>query len=513
VHKKSVAIQKYISLETHSTWLRTMAEDDYVFALDLVDDLSDDEIGAKPRIAFWGSNQGLQQGEKLVNVSIAKGSQVIQCGMSHICHGSWVPQGSPATLMVMQFVFLPFGHNRRFKSVEITMTFSRGGDSTVDPEVMALAPEGKYAIWPSKYTEEVSHMINPTIKGTMGLAEASVGYQWQRKSTTEIENNAEVNGISWKKNVASWSLYENPDTEKIPTFLQTAVLLKRQTSSRNPLGEKFTATLKIDAKVDRLAWLEDKLVGSKEKKISRTREKDNALEFDPKVSKGTISGLDNLSKREGQLEEFKKLVTVKEWVDGASKPKDGEVQGSKALSQEAQHQEQKSPVEAELPARNETSMDGNQEAAASSDPFEQLLSHHPESTAPTIEITSQQPALSSKLPKTQLAAIEIPATSTLGAQPLIASVLDPETNMQRTASVTEAQPYPRQPEPRPPMTKPSSTSTDGRLTELLDRLGRVRAEANLLRRLISLEGEERKILQEIMQLEVQSSLSDRFSRG
>ncbi|MCJ1394258.1 hypothetical protein MMC18_007136 [Xylographa bjoerkii] len=487
-----------------------MADDDTVFALDLVDDLSDDEKGATPKITFWGSNHGIQQGENLVNVNIARGGQVVQCGMSHICHGTWVPQGSPATLIVMQFVFLPFGQNRRFQSAEITMTFSPGRNSTVSPEVMALSPEGKYGILPSIKTDEVSHMINPTIKATMGLAEAGVDYQWQHKTSIDREKSATVSGIKLKKNVAFWALYENPDTQTMPTFLQTAVLLRRERCFGIPLGERFTATLKIVAKVDRLAWLKDKVVGTADKKISRTLEKDNVLRFDPKNSKGTISGLDNLSMKEPEIREFQQLVTIKEWVDGGSKPKEGEMQGMNSASQESQRQEKLPLVAAALPAQYTPFVDENQEAATDSDPIEQLSTQHAEPTALLAEITSQSSALITQQPDFQLAALERTAEPTVKEKPLVAEVPDLETSPQM-GKATEAQPYTRQPEAQPLITKSHSVSTDGRLAVLLDRLGRVRVEANLLRRLISLEEEERRILQEIMQMEGQSSLTDKFS--
>ena len=488
-----------------------MVQDDHAFNLDLVDDLSDDEKGAAPKITFWGSNRGVQQGENLVNSTIAKGGQVVQCAMSHICHGTWVPRGSPATLIVMQYVFLPFGHNRRFKSAEITMTFLPGGNSTVDPEVMAMSPEGKYGILPSKKIDQVSHMINPSITATVGLAEAGVGYQWQHKTTIDREKSAEVNGIKLKKNVAFWALYENPDTQTMPTFLQTAILLKRERSG-SPLGEEFTATLKIVAKVDRLASFKDKMVRSADKKMSRTREKDNALRFHPKDSKGTISGLENLSKKETELQEFQQLVTVKEWVDENSKAKEGMMQVANSPSQEPQLQEKLPHVASSLPAQNKPFVGEKQEAATSRDPLSQLLTHHAEPTAPLAKMTAQPSALNTNLPDLQLAAFENLAKPTVKEQSPVTKVPHPETSAQKVKA-TEAPPSVRQPEPQPLVTKPSSvsTSTDGRLAELLDRLGRVRVEANLLRRLISLEEEERRILQDIIELEVQSSLRDRFS--
>jgi hypothetical protein len=64
--------------------------------------------------------------------------------MIQVNHGTLMEGGSPATLIVMKFQFLPTGNHRRFKVVKAMMKFSKGSNSGTNPEVVETrhCPEG-----------------------------------------------------------------------------------------------------------------------------------------------------------------------------------------------------------------------------------------------------------------------------------------------------------------------------------------------------------------------------------
>jgi hypothetical protein len=177
-----------------------MTDIDADFSVELIDELEESERGAEQKFKIVGvvDQDGRQAGSVLVDADIGKRSHIVQAQLAHICHGTMSPSGVPATLLVMLFAFQPRGHNKRFKSVEITMTFS--GDANVGvggvkPEVYGISPLHEWSIFPSEKTEEVSHSINPTIQGSVGPVTGSVGYQWQFKQTQKSEDRAIVFGL------------------------------------------------------------------------------------------------------------------------------------------------------------------------------------------------------------------------------------------------------------------------------------------------------------------------------
>jgi len=141
----------------------------------LVDELQEHERDAIPKFEISGTT--------------------LQGGGQTSVHGTLSKGGSPATLVVLLFVFQPRGNNKRFKSVEITMTFSSGSKSAGPPEVCAISPSQEWAIFPSTKNEEVSHMISPSLEGTVGLAKGALGYQYQYKETETTEARARVTGL------------------------------------------------------------------------------------------------------------------------------------------------------------------------------------------------------------------------------------------------------------------------------------------------------------------------------
>ncbi|KAK0721112.1 hypothetical protein B0H67DRAFT_442577, partial [Lasiosphaeris hirsuta] len=155
----------------------------------------------------------------------------VQCDLAQVIHGTMFEGGSPATLLVFQFCFVPLGNHRRFKTAEITITFSAG-------DVQAISPVNTWTTLRSQVQQEISHSISPALEASFGPAKSTVGYTWQFKENREIEGHSRVVGLvhalgkvsarqKKRKNTVVWSLHENEQTSSgIPSFMQAAALLK-----------------------------------------------------------------------------------------------------------------------------------------------------------------------------------------------------------------------------------------------------------------------------------------------
>src|ERR1700722_13173535 len=151
-----------------------MSDDDTRFNIVL-----EEEVGGDVELKFDinGTNySGEEQQESLIDVDIS-GSLVVLVDMIQVYHGTLTKGGSPATLIVMKFEFQPGGNHRRFKSVDATMTFSKGSNSSTGPEVVNIAPEGAWSLFKSKIPEEISHEVSSSIEGG-GLAKGRLASAW-----------------------------------------------------------------------------------------------------------------------------------------------------------------------------------------------------------------------------------------------------------------------------------------------------------------------------------------------
>lgn len=284
------------------------------FNIVLQDIQNDDFIGAVPKFLINGAN--LSNGEQdagLIDVDIGGDALIVQANMAQVVHGTMVEDGSPATLVVFQFAFVPRGNNRRFKEVEITMTLCAG-------ELHFIAPQGTWAAFRSEKEQELSHSVSPGMEATVGLGNATLGYTWQLKETKKIESHARITesvrslghrsspGRKWP-NTAFWGMYENKQTRSgTPSFLQTAVLIKRSKS------EKFSAEIKIQGEVDRLTDAKDtwESIG---KKVGGRNTRGEDVIFNTKTSRGDFKDVNNL--KDENLEGYQRIITVRDWADGA----------------------------------------------------------------------------------------------------------------------------------------------------------------------------------------------------
>ncbi|KAL6787895.1 hypothetical protein J3E68DRAFT_440301 [Trichoderma sp. SZMC 28012] len=305
------------------------SEDDTRFDVILLDENSwkdDDQKGAVLKTSFMipGSNLGgdEEHGMRVIEKDIGKNALTVKCDLPQITHGTMSVWGTPATLIVFQFAFMPRDNRKRFKKAEISISFSAG-------EVTKFTPDGTWATFQSETQQELSHSINPSLEAGIEPVKATVGYTWQLKENTNIEAHSTVEGYTMarkqansmtkaRRNTIVWVLRENPHTKSgIPSFMQAAVLLKREGTTADPMGQRFSAEITISGEVENSQWVTDKL---KNLNMFGKSKRGEDIFFDPNMNSGVFDNVNNLA--EVNLDTYKQLVTIRPWVDGNRKATD-----------------------------------------------------------------------------------------------------------------------------------------------------------------------------------------------
>ncbi|KAM7192134.1 hypothetical protein V8F20_008969 [Naviculisporaceae sp. PSN 640] len=288
-------------------------------------------------IRFTGSDfhrhkEGDAQPDGILDEDIGNGALTLKCDITTVVNGTLSRNGHPATLIVFQFAFLARGNNHRFKSVEITITFSSG-------KIRSISPDNEWATLPSEKVQEISHTVSPSLEAAFGPVKAATFYAWQHKETQTLRGYAKVTGMirstghhsrgkrrKKEKNSVIWGLYEDPQARPrtgIPSFLQSAVLVEREATIDSPFGERFSASIHIHGNVDSASEARNKLVNAGKWMTGRTR-KGNDIWFppDPRMNKGTARHPDNL--QDEDLNSYRQLIAIRPWEsdDTASVPKE-----------------------------------------------------------------------------------------------------------------------------------------------------------------------------------------------
>ncbi|OIW30487.1 hypothetical protein CONLIGDRAFT_679269 [Coniochaeta ligniaria NRRL 30616] len=386
---------------------------------------------------------GEQQPLRTIDEDVGDNALTVQCDMAQVVHGTMVEGGSPATLIVFQFVFLPRSNARRFKEATITITFSAGN-------VEKATPNNTWAMLRSSKEQKISHSVSPSLEAAFGPGKATMGYTWQLEESIEVEGYAKVEGLKRalgqstsigpkRTNTVIWTLRENNTKQiksGIPSFVQTAVLLKREKTVREPLGAKFSADIVIRGEVDNHEWVKDKWKKAV-KGMSGKRHKGEDVIFNPELNRGSVEDVDNLESVD--LESYKQLVTIRQWFDGTG-------------------------------------------GAAEKD---QMASDNP----------SKEPVIQS---------IRGPEMSTLEAGALRRESKERQGLVTPTAGVHnhDDQPYTvlARAEVEPDRQANDDRSRDLELSDLQEQLSLVRAEAQLVNRLIALVNEETRLVEKISTL-------------
>jgi hypothetical protein len=231
------------------------------------------------------------------------GSLAVQVNPVEVIHGTL--KDDLASLIVTDFKFVSLKASQRFKSAVISYRFASIDPNSPDPEVLDIAPKGSMSMKQSEHPiENLSRPVEVSLGGRIsasgvkaGLgatfsgstetsmagsssanvgASATLGYSWDE--VVEIgTSQARVAGITrleqrqyGEDNTAVWSLTDRGEKNGIPTFMRTAILLKRKNHDR------FQATIEVKATADLAYTLRRMLGGTPE---------DHPVTFDPKINR------------------------------------------------------------------------------------------------------------------------------------------------------------------------------------------------------------------------------------
>ena len=292
-------------MSDHSTKFQVLLKEEQEGGVNLKFDINANNIG------------GEEQQTGLFDHDIGD-SLVVLGDMTQVVHGALSKGGSLATLIGMRFEFQPGNKTRRFKAVEIKVTFAKGLDATTGPEVYNIVPKGTFSLLPSNQEVELSHTVSPSLQAGAGPGSATFGYQWQSKTTEHKEDTAKLIGAiralgpdKSRKNTVTWKLFENPHTASgIPTLFETAILLKRGRGETSSTGQKFSAAVEIHGEADMVTTLKDR-VQRLVKSVRGKAEKGEDVIFNPLLTRGTVKDPDNLM--DENLEALSRVETITRW--------------------------------------------------------------------------------------------------------------------------------------------------------------------------------------------------------
>lgn len=231
---------------------------------------------------------------------------VLRAALVNVTHGSYTEDGDPATLLVFEFTFISIERTRRFSSATITLTFDDASDNVRNrPEINEICPSGKFAINKTTSKRDLKQSVNAGLNGTfLGLG-GQVGHTWETSKVEETSHATTLIGLKrvvggWGKDYrAIFKLDEDEVTkEGIPSFLRTAVLLKR----RDDVPFRFT--IEVDTDVD---------FGSKIKRLFGRKNTDpiDPVELDDKTDLEEL-GIMSLDPKKIDLENMRDLNIRKE---------------------------------------------------------------------------------------------------------------------------------------------------------------------------------------------------------
>lgn len=163
-----------------------------------------------------------------------------------------------ATLLVLEFRFCSRLQSHRYKSASVTLDFlDKAGNSKRNPSVAAMAPDRMH--WLNKTTYDRTTSYGASLGAQAGIegAGADANVHWAAEQTRPLRFKATLTGDSapskdtyGDENAATWTMEENKsETDGIPSFLQTAVLLKRSHPGA------FVARLRVKSSVDSISAL------------------------------------------------------------------------------------------------------------------------------------------------------------------------------------------------------------------------------------------------------------------
>lgn len=225
--------------------------------------------------------------------------------LTEMHHGVMIFEGDPyhATLLVFEFRFESRLQKRRYQSASVTLEFfDKGLDGKRDPCVSAVAPDGMHWLHKTSYDKTTKHGYTGGLEAGKDMATAKAEAHWDVEYTKPARFKATLTGKATfgkdkyrHETVAKWTMEENKDEKDgIPSFLQTAVLLRRAED------RPFFATVKVESEVD--------IASAGRRSLPVTTDKDNIIDpvtFTP--GKLQMRSNSAIGIKEHQLSEMQKL--------------------------------------------------------------------------------------------------------------------------------------------------------------------------------------------------------------
>ncbi|KAB5546850.1 hypothetical protein GE09DRAFT_193041 [Coniochaeta sp. 2T2.1] len=417
-----------------------------------------------------GGLGGEEQPLRPIDEDVGDNTLTVQCDMAQVIHGTMTKGGSPATLVVFQFVFLPRSNSRRFKNATIIIEFDGGCN------VEKITPHNSWAMLKSKKEQKISHSISPSLEAAFGPGKASMGYTWQLEESIELEGFARIEGMTRslgqsasfgekRINTVMWTLRENNTKQVksgIPSFVQAAVLLRRERTSE-PLGAKFGTDIVIRGEVDNREWAKDRWKEAVKGMAGKRHKGENVI-FNPALNRGSVEDVHNLDSVD--MESYKQLITIRQWSDGAGETPMEELKAPE-LGIAGISSNKTAPVQGTATSRD----DGKEK--------KQLSQPAAERHIPTVKISGTESREAAR-PRYDIREQASPTSVTIEhIEDRHLSMVQERTEVEVTKSGTDVQ------------------NQDWTLADLQEQLSLVRHEARLVNRLVALANEERRLLAEI----------------
>jgi hypothetical protein len=182
-----------------------------------------------------------------------------QAELFAVTHGTIVPEGNQAVLLILDFHFAgSIQQGRRFKHVELTVAFGQKGQpigQRPDPIVKQIAPAGTFGMDGTKESVEQVAEGNANVNAGPSLATVGIGGRYQKTTTVDHMKYATLHGKKWiqkrnrgTQNAAIWTLDENHVSKNgVPPQLRAAILVEVPQDCG-----PFKAELTVKANVDLL---------------------------------------------------------------------------------------------------------------------------------------------------------------------------------------------------------------------------------------------------------------------
>ncbi|RYP49673.1 hypothetical protein DL768_004669 [Monosporascus sp. mg162] len=181
----------------------------------------------------------------------------VRVKLAELHHGKIVYEEEicQATLLLFEIRFESSLQERRYKSAKVTLEFfDRDGKAKQDPHVVRLAPDKMHWLNKTTYDKTTSRGASLGVQAGAEVAGAEATVQWDVEYTKPKKFKATLTGKPHhsegrrphkNENAVTWTMQENKDEcDGVPSFLQTAVLLKRT------YNVPFFARLRIKSNVD-----------------------------------------------------------------------------------------------------------------------------------------------------------------------------------------------------------------------------------------------------------------------